>query len=561
MKAKFVILFLAISFAAILPAEVFGASTLYFSPASGTYETGKTFSISLFVNTGGRAINAASADIFFDKAKLNVSSLSVASSIFTTWVEYPSFSNTDGKIHFSGGLPSPGYSGTLGKLITITFESINQGKAAISTGSQQIFLDDGNGTQDFGSATGGSYAITSVRLSASCAASPSLADVGDLVKFTASAQGGEGNYSYAWSGDCKGNLKACQTPFNLDGKKKATVTVKSGDGQTAFASCSANIVYPGLKITCLSPESADVNSNVSFSATSSGGNGQYSYTWSGACQGDSPQCDAIFGDPGLKKARVDVVSDGRQGFTECPVYIIPACPLCTKEKNPICPIVPQTITKITEYFKNLSWGVLNIILFVMLISLFSTLLLLSSKSKKIKVPRKKIAVILLVILASAFCKTVNAENQPPVFRFAPESQQIDANQAVDALWQMNPGKNNVCAISGTLKFVNLSCQKIVVAPDIVVQAAPTCQNPNFAVGIPGCDLKDKNIFSATVKGVKNGKAKLSVTDAKVYGVGKEIVFDSYSGSYQILGAKAGVAQSLFQQLWNSFKELFKLLKK
>ncbi|OGM96161.1 MAG: hypothetical protein A3B86_02575 [Candidatus Yanofskybacteria bacterium RIFCSPHIGHO2_02_FULL_38_22b] len=124
--------------------------SLYFSPSSGTVSTGQSFSIVIRVNTGGTAINAAEGSIVFDPAKIIVSSISKSGSIFTFWAEEPKFSNAEGTIGFAGGVPSPGYSGSNGLLLTVTFKANTattiRGSTEINLVSGGILANDGYGT-------------------------------------------------------------------------------------------------------------------------------------------------------------------------------------------------------------------------------------------------------------------------------------------------------------------------------------------------------------------------------------------------------------------------------
>jgi hypothetical protein len=124
------------------------AASLYFSPSSITRSEGQTFSATLRVNTEGQAINAAQGSVVFDTSKLEVISLSKTGSIFNLWTQDPTFSNAEGSADFEGGLPSPGYSGSSGLILTITFrvKPGTQGSTEASLVSGAILANDGEGT-------------------------------------------------------------------------------------------------------------------------------------------------------------------------------------------------------------------------------------------------------------------------------------------------------------------------------------------------------------------------------------------------------------------------------
>jgi len=65
--------------------------------------------------------------------------------------------------------------------------------------------------------------------------------------------------------------------------------------------------------------------------------------------------------------------------------------------------------------------------------------------------------------------------------------------------RVNPSENKVCLVEGNLSFNNLSCQSISLSDGIIAQSAPTCSNPYFLLGIPGCTTTDKAIFIVSAK--------------------------------------------------------------
>jgi len=134
-------------------------ASYYLSPTKGDYKIGEQFSVKVFVSVEGIAINAAQAAIYFPADKLKVVRISKVSSIFTLWVEEPVFSNSRGKISFLGGLPSPGYLGAAGQIISILFQAKNEGTARVTFSGEKILANDPWGTNIFSSSTGGEYNI------------------------------------------------------------------------------------------------------------------------------------------------------------------------------------------------------------------------------------------------------------------------------------------------------------------------------------------------------------------------------------------------------------------
>lgn len=131
-------------------AQAQGNGALYFSPSSGQHQVGATFLVSVRMSTGGDAVNAAEGSVMFDAGKLEVVSVSKAGSIFTLWPTEPTFSNSDGTVRFTGGLPSPGYSGSSGQIITINFRARTattlKGYTDVILVSGAMLANDGSGT-------------------------------------------------------------------------------------------------------------------------------------------------------------------------------------------------------------------------------------------------------------------------------------------------------------------------------------------------------------------------------------------------------------------------------
>ncbi|MDD2647063.1 MAG: cohesin domain-containing protein [Patescibacteria group bacterium] len=117
---------------------------LYFTPASGSYEIGKTFSIRLAVESKTQAINLVQGDLNFSN-NLEVTSISKDGSIVSFWFDEPKFSNSTDTVSFSGGIPNPGYTGT-GRVLTINFRAKTAGSAYLRISSAQVLANDGEGT-------------------------------------------------------------------------------------------------------------------------------------------------------------------------------------------------------------------------------------------------------------------------------------------------------------------------------------------------------------------------------------------------------------------------------
>jgi hypothetical protein len=127
-------------------AEENGAS-LYLSPPSGAYAVGDTFSVSVYLNTNGRYVNAIEADLRFPPDKLQIVSPSIGKSVIDVWVGQPAYSNSNGTVAFRGAIPNPGLNVSQGLVSTFTFRVKATGKAVVEfTDKSKVLLNDGKGT-------------------------------------------------------------------------------------------------------------------------------------------------------------------------------------------------------------------------------------------------------------------------------------------------------------------------------------------------------------------------------------------------------------------------------
>ncbi len=129
----------------LLPHTLF-AATLSLVPQSGVYTVGSTFSVGVYVESAKQAINGASGTLSFPSDKLQVVSLSKDGSIFSLWVQEPSFSNSAGTVNFEGILLNPGFIGSRGKILNVTFRVKAIGTAPITFSSGSALANDGSGT-------------------------------------------------------------------------------------------------------------------------------------------------------------------------------------------------------------------------------------------------------------------------------------------------------------------------------------------------------------------------------------------------------------------------------
>lgn len=132
---------------------------LYSSPASKNVTVGQKFSVAIYVNTGGEAINAVRATLSYPNEELSLLSITETGSIIRFWAPEPSFSDSAGIMNFGGGLPTPGYNGLSGKIVTLNFQAKKAGEARLSFTAGSVLANDGKGTNVLSAMNGGNYKI------------------------------------------------------------------------------------------------------------------------------------------------------------------------------------------------------------------------------------------------------------------------------------------------------------------------------------------------------------------------------------------------------------------
>jgi hypothetical protein len=150
--------FISIGFSNSLSAQTKEA-ILYLSPSSGTIPIDNTFTVTFYVNTNGNFINAVETKILFPADKLQVVSPSTGQSCLEIWLKQPIYSNSEGWIKLSGGIPAPGVSTNACALLTVTFRAKEIGRANIrfDAANSKVLLADGKGTDVLGETKGGIF--------------------------------------------------------------------------------------------------------------------------------------------------------------------------------------------------------------------------------------------------------------------------------------------------------------------------------------------------------------------------------------------------------------------
>ena len=105
------------------------------------------------INSENKDINTAQATISFPANLLEVSSISKANSLFTFWLEEPTFDNGNGTIRFVGGSLS-GLNGSGLKILQVSFKVKGSGTGRLKVNDAAITASDGSGSNVYNTANG-----------------------------------------------------------------------------------------------------------------------------------------------------------------------------------------------------------------------------------------------------------------------------------------------------------------------------------------------------------------------------------------------------------------------
>jgi len=153
-------IFIFVAIVIMARVSIVHAASLQLSPASGSYAVDQTFAVTVSVSSADRAMNSVSGVVTFPTDSLEVSSISKTGSILNLWVQEPSFSNAGGTVNFEGIVLNPGFTGSNGKIITITFKVKARAAASLALTSATVLANDGKGTNILAGVSGSKLTLT-----------------------------------------------------------------------------------------------------------------------------------------------------------------------------------------------------------------------------------------------------------------------------------------------------------------------------------------------------------------------------------------------------------------
>jgi len=164
LNSKFWLVFLFFTFYFLFSTLAVQAAVLYLSPASGSFEIEQDFTLAVSVSSPDQAMNVVKGTINFPADKLEIISLSKSGSLPNLWVKEPSFSNIAGTVQFGKVYLNPGFIGSNGKILLITFRGKQTGSALIEITDALVLANNGLGTNILIKTSGGKYTIITKKI-------------------------------------------------------------------------------------------------------------------------------------------------------------------------------------------------------------------------------------------------------------------------------------------------------------------------------------------------------------------------------------------------------------
>jgi competence protein ComGC len=133
------------------------AANLYILPSSKDLNVGDKLDVSVYVDSLDQAMNAVSFKISYPENLLRFVSLSKTGTIINLWLQEPKGGN--GEVLAEGIVLNPGFTGSRGKILNITFKALSSGKTDLSFVSGAVLANDGLGTNILKNMKGANYVI------------------------------------------------------------------------------------------------------------------------------------------------------------------------------------------------------------------------------------------------------------------------------------------------------------------------------------------------------------------------------------------------------------------
>ncbi len=120
-----------------------GETSLYLEVGRGSYIVGEKVVVDVYVNASDY-INAVRGEIKLPYQYLDLTKIDTSDSVLSVWSQEPTVKAN--RVYFVGGIPSPGFKGEGGKILTLEFTAKSPGQVVAEFVSGSVHLNDGLGT-------------------------------------------------------------------------------------------------------------------------------------------------------------------------------------------------------------------------------------------------------------------------------------------------------------------------------------------------------------------------------------------------------------------------------
>lgn len=149
---------------------------------------------------------------------------------------------------------------------------------------------------------------------------------------------------------------------------------------------------------------------------------------------------------------------------------------------------------------------------------------------------KKRNTILLGIVIGLFLIPFSVKAMKPLLHVWSTTKYQEIGDSFDINVNVNPGDENVCVIEGRINLSKLSCQSITLENGILALDYPTCQSPDFLIGILNCTNEIKELFTIEAEPISLGEGSVSFSNVDIISEGYSVPFTASEFQYDISAA-------------------------
>ena len=207
-------------------------------------------------------------------------------------------------------------------------------------------------------------------LNVSCTPSKSTVKIGETVSYQMYVSGGQTPYQYSWNYHSPDSYAPYSTSFSSTGNKVVYLTVIDDDGDQKTVGCSSVTVVSNplppvdndVSVSCTASNTViNAGQSVTFTSHTVGGDGNITYSWSGAISGNTSNISKTFNSAGTYVSYVTVTDvDGDVSNATCPTVTVKSVvvPPVDHDVNVTCSVSKNEVyvNEITAFTANVSGG-------------------------------------------------------------------------------------------------------------------------------------------------------------------------------------------------------------